>query len=103
MEASVPNSADRLFTKAHPLQTKLEYISDEKNYSSFLIDVTKPQEHSSLLRSAYTVQDFCKSLSISESFFWKLVRSGKISTVSFGRRRLVTTEERNRLLREGIR
>ena len=47
-----------------------------------------------------TVDDFCSSLSIGRTTFYKLVREKRIRLVKLGRRSLVPRTERDRLLSE---
>jgi excisionase family DNA binding protein len=75
---------------------------EEINHTSESKVDTKSNINNQQSPSAYTVKAFCSSLSISQSFFWKLVKARKISTIRMGRRRLVTAEERHRLLLEGV-
>lgn len=49
-----------------------------------------------------TVDDFCSSLNIGRTTFYKLVKDGRIKLVKIGRRSLVPRTERDRLLSELI-
>lgn len=61
------------------------------------------QQPQSPLKLADTVTDFCKSLGISRAHFYDLVNAGKIKTIKIGAKTLVSREERDRILREGVR
>ncbi len=50
-------------------------------------------------RVAYTVPDFSKRLSISESFTWKMLGDGRLSAVRVGRRTLIPATELTRLMK----
>ena len=49
-----------------------------------------------------TVDDFCSSLNIGRTTFYKLVKEGRIKLVKLGRRSLVPRTERDRLLSDLI-
>ena len=48
---------------------------------------------------AYTMSAFCKRLSISESFGWKMLKDGRLSCIRIGRRTLIPHTELQRLMK----
>jgi hypothetical protein len=54
-------------------------------------------------RLAYRVKELCAAIGICPSTFFKLAAAGKVKTIKIGGRTLVTVEEKDRILREGVR
>lgn len=48
--------------------------------------------------AAYSVAAFCQQLSISQSFFWKLISEKRVRVVRLGRKCLIPSTELSRLL-----
>jgi excisionase family DNA binding protein len=48
---------------------------------------------------AYTMTAFCKLLSISESFGWKMLKDGRLACIKIGRRTLIPHSELQRLIK----
>jgi excisionase family DNA binding protein len=46
---------------------------------------------------AHTMSSFCKMLSISESFGWKMLKDGRLNCIRIGRRTLIPHSELQRL------
>jgi excisionase family DNA binding protein len=49
-------------------------------------------------RRAFKINDFCEAYGISRATTYKLIKTGKLRTVVVGGRRLVPTDEAERLL-----
>jgi excisionase family DNA binding protein len=52
-------------------------------------------------RRAYQVDEFCAAVRISRASLYKLMKAGRIKTVTIGGRRLIPVDEAERMLREG--
>lgn len=48
---------------------------------------------------AHTMARFCKLLSISESFGWKMLKDGRLNCIRIGRRTLIPHSELQRLMK----
>lgn len=48
---------------------------------------------------AHTMASFCKLLSISESFGWKMLKDGRLNCIRIGRRTLIPHSELQRLMK----
>ena len=59
----------------------------------------RQEVNTAIAPAAYPVSEFCYRLSISESFFWKLVNEGRINVVRLGRKCLIPASELERLLK----
>ncbi len=53
-------------------------------------------------RAAWQVREFCETLRISRSTFWKYSALGKIKTIRIGGRVLVPAIEAHRITTEGL-
>jgi len=55
-----------------------------------------------VLRRAETMREFAASLGVSYDSVWRAANDGRLKTLRFGKRRLISTEEANRVLAEGL-
>ena len=54
-------------------------------------------------RLAYTVDDYCRRAGFGRTFFYAMVKAGKIRVIKFGGRTLVPRDEAERLARGEVR
>lgn len=64
--------------------------------------MSKEQQANNSGRLAYRVNEFCRSVGISRSVFYELIKKGKIKTVKIGGSRVVPASEATRIASEGV-
>lgn len=63
----------------------------------------KNQTESNSERLAYPVDEFCRLSGFGRTFFYAMVKSGKIKTIKIGGKTLISRDEAERLARGEVR